>query len=378
MKKQISKAATSYITMSPKSYTLSLTGDVMLGRLIDQLMPEHVENAHDAASAEKFIEAYPTDLSKGNYTPSSPWSTTLPLLTTSDLTLINLETSVTTSNTPWPDKVFNYRMHPANLAPILHAGGINYAGLANNHTLDFGIKGLRETINTLKEANVAFAGIGESAHEACKPAVLHLSKAGHENEHEVHVYSASDHPRSWESIPGFHFLDYTPETRSRLRTLLSSSKKPALKIFSVHWGPNYKWSPDSKITSLAHFLIDECGVDIVHGHSAHHVQGVEVYKGKLVLYGCGDFVDDYAVNREFRNDLGALWRVFVTEDDDGGLKLDRLEVLPTRVEKFGARLLDRMDGDYEWVRERARGLSGEFGTVVRVGERGEIVVGLGS
>jgi poly-gamma-glutamate capsule biosynthesis protein CapA/YwtB (metallophosphatase superfamily) len=361
-----------------KPFTLAFTGDVMLGRLIDQLFPTHVHNPSDHLSAQHFKNTYPTLLANGNYTPASPWGTTLPLLLTSDLTFINLETSVTTAPEPWPYKAFNYRMHPANLAPILQAGGVDYAGLANNHTLDFGVGGLVETVRSLRRAGVGFAGAGESVEEAQRPAALSLAGG-----YEVHVYAASDHPRDWRGVAGFHFLDYSSEMRARLRALLvSGARDPALKIFSVHWGPNYAWHPAEKIKSLAHFLIDECDVDIVHGHSSHHVQGVEVYRGRLIIYGCGDFVDDYALNEEYRNDLGAVWRVLVKEggsrDASGkkGLVLDRLEVFPTRVERFRAMLLDVGDEDHDWVRRKIRSLTLDLGTAVReeVGEEGQVII----
>ena len=60
---------------------------------------------------------------------------------------------------------------------------------------------------------------------------------------------------------------------------------------------------------IAHYLIDDCGIDLIHGHSSHHIQGVETYKGKLIIYGCGDFVDDYALTPTYRNDLSAVWYV---------------------------------------------------------------------
>lgn len=241
---------------------------------------------------------------------------------------------------------------------------------------------------------------------------------GMEEVYPVHVYAASDHPREWGVIPTFHLIDYSPTTRVRLRTLLLSNgtrtsagshtdvdegresdvfhhrehhhhlqqqvtPRPALKIFSVHWGPNYAWHPADKIRSLAHFLIDECEVDIVHGHSAHHIQGVERYHGKLIIYGCGDFVDDYARHADYRNDLGAVWRVFVKErdkdkDGDRPLVLDRLEIFPTRIEKFRALLLDRDDEAHSWVRRRIEVLSGELGTDVKkgLGEQGQVIVDL--
>jgi poly-gamma-glutamate capsule biosynthesis protein CapA/YwtB (metallophosphatase superfamily) len=112
------------------------------------------------------------------------------------------------------------------------------------------------------------------------------------------------------------------------------------------------------------------------------VQGVEVYKGKIIIYGCGDFVDDYALNTEFRNDLGSVWRVLVKEKEnngkDGGkgLVLDRLEIFPTRVEKFRAMLLDEGAKDHRWVRKRIEELSLDLGTKVReeFGDQGQIIV----
>ena len=71
-------------------------------------------------------------------------------------------------------------------------------------------------------------------------------------------------------------------------------------LFSFHWGPNYQWYPNFKIRRLAWKLID-MGVDLIHGHSSHHVQGIEIYKGKPIFYGMGDFLDDYAVDATFRN-----------------------------------------------------------------------------
>ncbi|KAJ5587228.1 uncharacterized protein N7459_002993 [Penicillium hispanicum] len=413
----------------PTSFTLSFLGDVMLGRLVDQLFPQHVNNADDQENATHFAKTYPKLLSRDNFHHSSPWGTTLPLLRTSDLTLINLETSVTTNSEPWPHKAFNYRMHPANLAPVLHAAHIDYASLANNHTLDFGTDGLVETIWTMKQAGIAFAGAGESTNEAHKPAALWLPRQtqefharrvdgrkllpsreqrNHSTSHDppthhgpahlIHVYAASDHPREWSTVPTFHLLDYSPAARTQLRkTLLSggaqdgsgssassssssaAAARPALKIFSVHWGPNYAWQPAARIHALAHFVIDECGVDVVHGHSSHHVQGVEVYRGKVIIYGCGDFVDDYCLHEDYRNDLGAVWRVVVTEGEVGGalgLRLERVEIFPTRVDRFRAMLLSGKDRDHRWVRRKIAALSGELGTRVReaLGDEGQIVI----
>ena len=403
--------------MPSKTYTINLIGDVMLGRLIDQLWPQHVDNASLQSKIAHFIKHNPT---LASYTHASPWGSTLPLFHSSDLNIINLETSATTCNTPWPNKTFNYRMHPANAIAALTEAKVDYVCLANNHTLDFGTDGLVETVWTIKEAGISFAGAGETTDEGRRPAVLSLPRGsekkggGDRNGHKVHVYSATDHPKDWAVVPTFHLIDYSATTRRQLKNILTTSwpsprssattanskplsstssnsssttpnpaPGPALKIFSVHWGPNYKWTPAPEIQSLAHFVIDECGVDIVHGHSSHHIQGVEKYNGKLIVYGCGDFVDDYALNEEYRNDLGAVWRVVVSEDSAGGeggkgLRLERLEVFPVRVEQFSANLLDTEDEEHGWVRRRVSKLSAEFGTRVNeeLGVEGQVVFDL--
>jgi poly-gamma-glutamate capsule biosynthesis protein CapA/YwtB (metallophosphatase superfamily) len=263
-------------------------------------------------------------------------------------------------------------MHPNNIA-ALKAVRIDYASCANNHTLDFCEEGLLDTVRTLKKEGIAFAGVGESRDEATRPAVLQLPSnrrfkgekivEASDSSHEVRIYSASDHPQEWDSISSFHLINYSLSTRERLKQLLNqpNAPSPALKIFSVHWGPNYSWHPSPNIRSLAHFLVDECDVDIIHGHSSHHIQGVEVYKESLIMYGCGDFVDDYAVNEEYRNNMGAVWRVHVKED---GMKLKpkRLEVFPTVIGGFQVQRLDVSNKDHAWVCEKIRTLSSHYDT----------------
>jgi poly-gamma-glutamate capsule biosynthesis protein CapA/YwtB (metallophosphatase superfamily) len=429
-------------------FCLNFTGDVMLGRLVDQLFPTHVDNAEDQAHAESFVARFPHLQS---YSPSSPWGSTLPLFTESHLNLINLETTVTTNPEAWPGKTFNYRMHPVNASATLAAAHIDFASLANNHTLDFGTEGLVETAWTLKnDSRVGIAGAGETTQEAISPATLELPRSksqggvkqggrptalSAENQkercekHIVHVYAASDHPLMWNDVPMFHLIDYSDKTKahlkrvvekhssfvsisaspsstpssstSRLDSVSNESSPPSLKIFSIHWGPNYSWHPADKIRSMAHFLIFDCGIDIVHGHSSHHIQGVECpAPGKLIIYGCGDFVDDYATNEKYRNDLGAVYRVIVREESREGnnetgptnapLTPVRLEIFPTSIKLFQAHLLSNTkDKDHKWVCERIRTLTGELAksehsswagkrNLIRsdLGKRGQIIMDL--
>ena len=349
--------------------SINFVGDVMLGRLIDQLLPVHVNEPSEARIISSFLNSNPH---LRQYNPGSPWGDTLPLFNGSDLNIINLETAVTSSSKKWPNKVFNYRMHPENIS-ALKVANVSYASLANNHTLDFSEEGLRDTVEALENAGIAFAGAGLGQKEAAAPVVISLATKSESNDQSkspvLKIWAAADHPSSWSELPGFSFIDYTPGTRRRLKRLIAETSgldplsSSTLKIFSVHWGPNYSWKPSEDIRSLAHFPIDECGIDIIHGHSPHHVQGVEIYKDKLIIYGCGDFVDDYALTPEYRNDLSAVWRLNVIEDNLK-LELDKLEIFPTRINAFQAQRLTATEADFIWFQEKLRTLCRELGTTV--------------
>ncbi|KAL9056089.1 MAG: hypothetical protein Q9162_003151 [Coniocarpon cinnabarinum] len=305
--------------MENGSYSINFAGDVMLGRLIDRLLPSHVDAPREAEHVKSFISSNPA---LKQYGLPSPWGNTLPLFESSDLNIVNLETSVTASNKTWPEKMFNYRMHPDNIKS-LHNAWIDYVSLANNHTLDFSEVGLRDTVETLKKASIRFAGVGLGAREATAPADLTMPSETKQHRavgrrvHSIQIWSAADHPHEWSNMPGFNLIDYSAETKSLLKEAITRGqhRDPSLKIFSVHWGPNYAWKPAREIRAMAHFLIDDCGIDIIHGHSSHHIQGVEKYHGKLIIYGCGDFIDDYALTPEYRNDISAVWRVKVSDKE---------------------------------------------------------------
>ena len=177
-----------------------------------------------------------------------------------------------------------------------------------------------------------------------------------------------------------HAVSCEASSESLQLSLGVSSKKCRPSIWQLtSLRPNYAWSPSNHIKDLAHFLIDECGVDIIHGHSSHHVQGVETYKGKLIIYGCGDFVDDYALTPGYRNDLSGIWQVKVGESSEfEGLRLKSLTVFSTKIDRFMARRLASDEADSRWVRRKITELSAELGTDVgRISDReGQLVFDL--
>jgi poly-gamma-glutamate synthesis protein (capsule biosynthesis protein) len=263
--------------------------------------------------------------------------------------IVNLETSITTSEDAAP-KGINYRMHPSNMG-VLSAARIDCAGLANNHVLDWGVAGLCETLDTLATTGISVAGAGRTLTQAEAPAVI---EAGEGHRVLVFAFCADDSgvPREWSagsSKPGVNWLaDYSSRTADRAAELVAASKRAGdVVIASIHWGSNWGFAIPREHRRFAHRLIDDAGVDIVYGHSSHHVKAVEVYRGRAILYGCGDFLNDYEGihgPKHLRDDLTMMY--FPTLDVRSGALIE-LEMVPLLIRHF--RLQYPADQDVRWL-----------------------------
>ncbi len=276
--------------------------------------------------------------------------------------IINLESSITRNAEHWKDKDINYRMHPANVT-CLTAARIDVCALANNHILDHGYVGLEETLATLAAAGLKTAGAGRSFAEARRPAIVEWTGG-----HRVVVFSfgteASGIPPMWaatERQPGVGFLkDLSDPTADEVIERVRRVKRPGdVVVASIHWGSNWGYEVPRAHVRFAHRLIDG-GIDIVHGHSSHHPRPIEVHRGKLVLYGCGDFINDYegiSGYEEFRDDLVLMY--FATVDSHAG-HLVALRMAPMRIRKM--RLNHASAAEADWLRARLTRISGAFGS----------------
>jgi poly-gamma-glutamate capsule biosynthesis protein CapA/YwtB (metallophosphatase superfamily) len=198
----------------------------------------------------------------------------------------------------------------------------------------------------------------------------------------VGFLSASDHPSDWCSIPSFHLLSHYDLGRlsAHLGPLIATARSNSdLVIFSIHWGPNYQWIPDKKIQELGRWLIHE-GVDIIHGHSSHHIQGIEIVERRngsfgLILYGCGDFVDDYAVDEQYRNDLGALFQLNISISElSRSIQLHSLEIFPTRCSNFQVNRLNFEDNDWKWIKDKFIQLSYIGNRTWKIGQNSQLSI----
>jgi len=349
----------------------------MTGRGIDQVLPNPGDpqiRERYATSATRYVELAEAANGPIPAPVSFPyiWGDALAALETArpDARIINLETSITKSPELWP-KGINYRMNPANV-PCLAAARIDCCCLANNHVLDYRHAGLTETIGTLRGTHIAFAGAGANETESRAPAIIDLANHG-----RVIVFSlgsvTSGIPRTWAASPGrpgVNLLrDLSAETADQVAAQASDHKRPGdIVVVSIHWGGNWGYRIEEDERAFAHRLVDSGLVDVVHGHSSHHPKGIEVHCGKLILYGCGDFIDDYegiTGYEEYRDDLVIMY-LPVLHSDTG--KLWRLRLVPFQIKNF--RLNRASTADVAWLQRVLNREGRQLGTCAELREQG--------
>jgi poly-gamma-glutamate synthesis protein (capsule biosynthesis protein) len=357
---------------------LFLGGDVMTGRAIDQILPhpgnpriheKYVTMATDYITmAEGINGPIPTGADFGYI-----WGEGLAVLKQHkpDLRIVNLETAITTNSNYWKGKGVNYRMNPKN-TPVLKAAEIDFCALANNHAMDYGLEGLKETIRSLNSAKIKYAGAGENSTQAAEPAVLDVTGKG-----RVIIFSlgstSSGIPDIWgadSDRPGINLLNdfsqrFVAAVKSRVRRL---KKENDIAVLSIHWGANWGYDVLNDQRALARAMIDEGGVDLIHGHSSHHPLGLEVYKDKLIIYGAGDLINDYEGIRghsKYRPDLGLMY--FPQIDPSDGT-LQELTMVPVR--KMNFQIIRASTDEAQWLESTLRRECRKLGTGITAGRPG--------
>ncbi len=355
---------------------LFLCGDVMTGRGIDQVLPH--------ASDPRLHEPWVTDATRYvNLAQSAngpfprrvgfayPWGDALDELDRSkpDVRIVNLETSITDSDDFQATKGIHYRMHPANV-PCLEAAGIDCCVLANNHVLDWGTAGLEDTLASLRQTRMKATGAGRNASEAGVPAVFRIGRKG-----RVLVFAwaspTAGVPRQWaanESRPGVNFLpDLSQKTVRRIGSQVQAARQPKdIVVASIHWGSNWGYDVPDRYRTFAHALMDDAGVDVVHGHSSHHPKGIEVYNGRPIFYGCGDFLNDYegiGGHEQYRGDLVLMYLATMLPASG---RLVRIEMVPFRIRQF--RLSRASADEARWLATTMNRECAQFGSRVTLSD----------
>lgn len=312
---------------------LALAGDVMLGRLMDSVLRERGA-------------AY-------------PWGDALVHLKAADLAVVNLECVISRTGRPWSrwPKVFHFHAGP-HAIDALRAAGIDAVALANNHVLDHEEPALVEMLTRLHAAGIAYAGAGRNLEEARRPAFLEARGM------RIGIVAFTDNEPGWAAgpaTPGTNWLEASPKEESLavVRDSIAAARRGGADVvlFSNHWGPNMVERPSPAFREFAHAVID-AGADIYFGHSAHLFQGIELYRSRPILYDAGDFVDDYAVDPQLRNDRGIL---FLLRLGQRGAR--RIDLLPTIIDRFQVNLAE--GDERQAIGDRMAKLCMEFGTVVQ-------------
>lgn len=357
-------------SLGSEGITLFLAGDVMTGRGIDQVLPHPVDPViyePYMRSAYGYVELAEQ---KNGLIPkpvdnSYIWGDALTVLEAikPDLRIINLETSITKSDGHWPGKGINYRMHPGNIG-CLTTARLDCCVLANNHVLDWGHGGLAETLAVLKQAGIKGAGAGIDRQQSQAPAVLAIPGKG-----RVLIFAycsgTSGVPSNWAATderPGVNLLpDLSDQTVLRIKKDVAAIKEPGdLVLVSLHWGGNWGYAISHLESQFAHKLIDDAGVDVIYGHSSHHAKGIEVYQGRLILYGCGDFLNDYEGiegYEQYRGDLSLMY--FPTFEPSTG-RLVSMRMVPMQIRRFQT-VLAKPD-DSQWLMRILSREGEQFGT----------------
>lgn len=309
--------------------TLCLTGDLMLGRLVNEALLR--------------------------YGAAYPFGNVLEVFHRAHLRVVNLECVISDRGRPFSrwEKAFHFRAHPRALE-ALQLARVDCVVLANNHVLDYEEEAFLQMLELLEESHIPYVGAGRNLAEARRPVLL---SAG---EYTLGVVAFTDNEPGWKAgphTPGTHYLPVAPESLPVLREQIGQARAQGADwvVVSAHWGPNMRLYPPPHFRAFAHALI-EAGADVFHGHSAHVFQGLEVYQGKPILYDCGEFVDDYAVDPVLRNDWGLLY----------ALKFDKrirdVELTPLFIDNCQVNLAT--GPTWEAIAERVQMLSAELGTPV--------------
>ena len=313
---------------------LALAGDTMLGRLVAERLaadPATTLFADDVASIIGECDAF----------------------------VLNLECAISDRGSRWPDpnKPF-YCRAPPRAVEVLADLGVDCVTLANNHALDYGVDALLDTIEHLSDAGIGVVGAGTDEAAARRPYVFEVAGT------RVGVVGVTDHPAAFaagRTRPGVAYADLRVETpRWLLDTIGALGERVDVVLVTPHWGPNMVQAPLPHVRRAA-LEMREAGATLVAGHSAHVFHGA----GDRVLYDLGDFIDDYAVDPELRNDLGLLSVVTFTNG-----YATRVEAVPLALEFCFTRLAAPDERD--WIVRRYHQACASLGTNTSV--RGDRIV----
>ena len=274
---------TSVVNIEPKEdASIAVTGDVMFARKMPNVL-----------SFE-----------------SSPFSGVSDVTSNVDLLLINFENAATTSGDALKGDV-PLKCDPSYV-PLAKANNVTVAALANNHAIDYGITGMQDTLENLRNADITPMGAGNTEDEAHQAVVKDVNGRkitilNYMDSENFAEYSYEAMPYANGSNPGYSAYDSEDAQKQ-----IGENNDSDFIVAYLHFGNEYSNSPNENQVKIAHELIDY-GADVVIGSHPHVTQGIEMYNGKPIFYSLGNFIFDqsntathsaYFVQIDLVNDTG--------------------------------------------------------------------------
>jgi len=241
-------------------------------------------------------------------------------LKNADLVFGNLETPIT-QGAEIPDFEMIFRSNPG-AEQALKEANFSILSLANNHTPNFGEKGLNDTFNYLDNVGIKYVGAGRNDQEAYQP--IYIEKDG--IKFAFLAYNDTD------VVPAFYVASNNRAGTAFMRinkmteTVKEAKQKSDFVIVSMHSGTEYTNKPNDSQINFAHTAID-AGADLIIGHHPHVVQILEKYKEKFIFYSLGNFVFDQPQKQETKEGLAI--KVYFTKD-----KINKISILPVVMENL--------------------------------------------
>lgn len=309
-----------------KVTTLMFTGDILLGSYFGN-----------------YIDQYGVDY---------PWNDVKSILNRAEVSMVNLETSVSDRGKSTKSEGYGFRSLPYTLEGLVNSG-IDIVSLANNHVIDYGYEAFTDTFNNLDNYNIKYVGAGKNKEEANKEQCFNV------NDLRI-CYMAStsilgySHWKAESDKSGVMY--FNKENYEEILNKIKSVKATCdYLIYNVHWGVEYSNYPTESQKELAHMLVD-AGVDILVGHHPHVLQGVEYYKNSLIMYSLGNFI--FLI----KNDNASRSGIFE-------ISLDNKEILsskiyPIEINACKANLLNKDDSEYKIIIDSLNERSNKFGSVI--------------
>ncbi|MEX2425524.1 MAG: CapA family protein [Thermomicrobiaceae bacterium] len=282
-------------SIAPRRSMITVTGDVMLGRTPHRIMAQ-----------------------QGDWT--APFHLVVDELQKGDLTIGNLECVITDSFTQPEDPTTFSLMTYTNAVQGLEYARFHALSSANNHSMDFGLTGMRDTIAALESAGIQHFGTGENLAEARQPCLLEHDGItfGFLGYDAISMQYAGATPESGGVAPLVQ--DYFVEDIQRLR------EQADVVIPYFHWGVEYTLTPTENDRRMAHAAVD-AGADLVLGSHPHWVQGMEIYQDTAIFYSLSNFVFDQEWSFETKQGL-VVHLIF------DGARFVGYRVVPVLIEDF--------------------------------------------